>query len=180
MRLRIKKINFETSNTKDVVLNYKDAAKLGQKAGERVTVKNIATEKLNDKFWIAIVQIAHSDSILSSGEIGIFENTLRDYEHLNEGDEISVKPAEPPDSYKYIKKKINNMKLSGDEINRIINDAVSGSLSKIEIASFITGIAINGVDNAEMTALTLAEAESGEKFNFGPEVFDKHSTYLYI
>ncbi|MBD3211028.1 MAG: AMP phosphorylase [Candidatus Lokiarchaeota archaeon] len=176
MRLKVKKINFETSNTKDVVLNYKDAAKLGQKAGERVTIKNMATERLNNKFWVAIVQIAHSDTILASGEIGIFENTLRDYEHLNEGDEVSVKPAEPPDSYKYIKKKINNKKLSGDEINRIIKDAVSGSLSKIELASFITGIAINGADNEEMTALTLAEAESGEKFNFGPEVFDKHST----
>ena len=176
MRLKVKKINFETGNTKDIVLTHRDAAKLGQKAGERVTITNMASDKLNNRYWIAIIQIAHSDSILSSGEIGIFVNTLRDHEELKENDEVSVKPAESPDSYKFIQKKINREKLSGDEINRIIKDAVSGSLSKIELSSFITGVHINGMDNEEMTALTLAEADSGEKFNFGPEVFDKHST----
>ena len=32
------------------------------------------------------------------------------------------------------------------------------------------------MDNEEMTALTLAEAKSGNIFDFGPEVYDKHST----
>ncbi|MEJ2249057.1 MAG: hypothetical protein P8Y97_05275 [Candidatus Lokiarchaeota archaeon] len=167
---------FETSNTKEVLLNYKDAAKLGQKAGERVTIKNLGTKKPHNKYWIAILQIAHSDSILSAGEIGIFENTLRDNETLNEGDEVSLNPAKPPDSHIFIRKKISKQKLNADEINRIIADAVSGSLSRIEISSFITGIEINGADKDEMTALTIAEAESGERFNFGPEVYDKHST----
>ena len=32
------------------------------------------------------------------------------------------------------------------------------------------------MDDYEMTALTLAETRSGEFFNFGSDVFDKHST----
>jgi len=35
MKLKVKTINFETGNTKDVVLNIEDAVKLGQKAGDR-------------------------------------------------------------------------------------------------------------------------------------------------
>jgi len=38
MKLKVKKINFETGNAKDVVLNIKDAQDLGQKAGERVFI----------------------------------------------------------------------------------------------------------------------------------------------
>ena len=39
MKLKVKKLNFETGNIKVVVLNSKDAAKLGQKAGERVMIQ---------------------------------------------------------------------------------------------------------------------------------------------
>ena len=31
-----------------------------------------------------------------------------------------------------------------------------------------------------MTALSLAEVRSGNIFDFGPEVFDKHSTQIYF
>ncbi|GAG52995.1 unnamed protein product, partial [marine sediment metagenome] len=41
MKLKVKTINFETGNTKDVVLNIEDAVKLGQKAGDRITIKNL-------------------------------------------------------------------------------------------------------------------------------------------
>ena len=39
MKLKVKTLKFETGNTKDVILNFKDAQKLGQKAGERITIK---------------------------------------------------------------------------------------------------------------------------------------------
>jgi len=61
-----------------------------------------------------------------------------------------------------------------------MTDAVSGSLSKIDLAAFITGVSINGMDNEEMTALTLAETRSGEIFYFGIDVYDKHSTKIHI
>jgi AMP phosphorylase len=179
MKLKVKKINFETGNTKDIVLNVKDAQEIGQKAGERVFLKNIKSKSIDDKFWVAIVQIDYSDFIVEPGEIGIFSDILREKKELKEGSMISVKPADPPDSFKYIKKKINGEKLNGEEINKIISDAVSGSLSKIDLAAFITGVSINGMDNEEMTALTLAEVRSGEIFYFGRDVYDKHSTKIY-
>ncbi|MFX1499232.1 MAG: AMP phosphorylase [Promethearchaeota archaeon] len=175
MKLKVKRINYETGNTKDVVLNIKDAQELGQKAGERVYIRN-KNIKSESEFWVAIVQIDYSSSIVEPGEIGIFLDILREKKDLRDESVISVKPADPPDSFKFIQKKIRGTKLSNEEINNIIADAVSGSLSRIDLAAFITGVQINGMDNEEMTALTLAEVRSGDIFYFGMDVYDKHST----
>jgi AMP phosphorylase len=173
MKLKVKRINYETGATKDVIINVKDAAELGTKAGDRVIVKNTNAKSINGKSWVAILQIAYSDSIIKSGQIGIFIDTKKE---ITEDQILSVKRVEPPDSFKFIKKKVNGKKLSTVEINSIVSDSVSGLLSSIELASFITGVSINGMDNKEMTALTHAEARSGEIFDFGPNVYDKHST----
>ena len=176
MKLKVKTINFETGNTKDVVLNIEDAVKLGQKAGDRITIKNLETKNIEERYWIAILQIDYSDSLVNPGEIGIFMDIIKEKKNLQDDTIISVKPADPPDSFKFIQKKIKGNKLSAEEINEIIIDTVSGSLSKIDLAAFITAVSINGMDNEEMTSLTYAEARSGEVFDFGPEVYDKHST----
>ncbi len=173
MKLKVKKLNFETGDVKVVVLNSNDALKLGQKAGDRVVLKEVLTE--TNKPLIAILDITYSDSIVMEGEIGIFLDILKEPNDL-EGKIITVKAADAPESFKFIKKKIKGKKLTTEEINNIISDAVSGHLSQIELSSFITGVEINGMDNEEMTALTLAEATNGEIFYFGNEVFDKHST----
>ncbi|MFX1344485.1 MAG: hypothetical protein ACFFBC_06405 [Promethearchaeota archaeon] len=179
MKLKVKEINFETGNTKDVVLNIKDAQELGQKAGERVFIKNLQSKSIEDKFWTAIIQIDYSNTIVNPGEIGIFLDIIREKKNLKNNVQISVKPAEPPESFKYIQKKIKGNKLRSEEISSIISDAVSGSLSRIDLAAFITGVSINGMDKEEMTALTLAETKSGEIFYFGMDVYDKHSTEIY-
>ncbi len=180
MKLEVKEINFETGNAKDIVLNIKDAQELGQKAGERVFIKNIKSKSLQEKFWVAIIQIDYLGTIVEPGKIGIFRNLLRERKELKNETVVSVKPADPPDSFRFIQKKIKGQKLSSEEINSIISDAVSGSLSRIDLAAFITGVSINGMDNEEMTALTLSETRSGEIFYFGMDVYDKHSTKVYI
>lgn len=174
MKLKVKKINFETGGIKIVVLNAKDAAEIG-KAGDRVRLGKLGPDK--NKSIIAILDISHSDSIITPGEIGIFLDLMKE---IKETEYLSVKIADPPDSFKFIQKKIKGKKLTGEEINSIIFDAVSGHLSSIELAAFITGVQINGMDIEEMTALTLSEARSGNIFDFGPEVFDKHSTKILI
>jgi len=176
MKLKVKTINFETGNTKDVVLNIKDAQKLGQKAGDRINIKNLESKNIEDKYWIAILQVDYSNSLVKPGEIGIFLDILKEKTTIRDDLILSVKSADPPDSFKFIQKKIKGNKLSTEEINSIIADTVSGSLSRIDLAAFITSVSINGMDNEEMTSLTYAEARSGEVFNFGPEVYDKHST----
>ena len=180
MKLQVKEIDFETGNTKDIVLNIDDAQELGQKAGERVFIKNIESKSIKEKYWVAIIQIDFLGTIVAPGEIGLFRNLLRERKELKNEAMVSVKPADPPDSFRFIQKKIKGQKLTSEEINSIITDAVSGSLSRIDLAAFITGVSINGMDNEEMTALTLSETRSGEIFYFGMDVYDKHSTKVYI
>ena len=176
MKLKVKNINFETGNVKVVVLNSIDAEKLGQKAGERVLIKSIGSKSVGMEQLIAILDISYTDSMVSPGEIGIFLDTFKNIENADQIKQISIHPTEAPASFAYIKKKVKGQKLSSEEIYSIINDAASGHLSQIELATFVTAVAINGMDNYEMTALTLAETKSGDFFNFGPDVFDKHST----
>ncbi len=170
MRLIVKKINFETGNVKVVVLHSENAKKLGGKAGDRIMLINKESES---KPLMAILDISHSDAIVAPGEIGIFLDTFK---NLEDTKDISVFLADAPNSFKYITKKIKGKKLNSEEINSIITDAVSGHLTQIELAAFITGVSIQGMDNEEMTALTIAETKSGEIFDFGPDVYDKHST----
>ena len=105
MKLIVKKLNFETGNVKVVVLNSKDAAHMGQKAGDRLILKDILTE--TQKPLIVILDIAHSDDFLKEGEVGIYLDILKDYEGF-EGKTISVVPADAPESFKYIQKKIKS------------------------------------------------------------------------
>ena len=126
MKLKVKTINFETGNTKDVVLNIKDAVKLGQKAGDRIIIKNLGTKNIEDRYWIAILQIDYSDSLVNPGEIGIFMDIIKEKKNLQDNMTISAKPADPPDSFKFIQKKIKGNKLAAEEINKIISDAVCG------------------------------------------------------
>jgi len=77
-------------------------------------------------------------------------------------------------SYEYIQKKIKGKILSASEINEIVNDAIIGKLSDIELAALITAVKIKGMTDDEIVSLTLAEVKSGNLFDFGPDVYDKH------
>ena len=73
----MKKINFETGTTKDVIINAQDAKILNLKAGDRIIIKRSKKEAINNNHRIAILQIAYSDSIVSPGEIGLFIDTIK-------------------------------------------------------------------------------------------------------
>jgi len=167
MKLKVIKINFEFGRV--VVLNAKDALKVGR-AGDRVLI-NLDPKK--KKSIISILDIYHSESIVKPGEIGVYLDLMKEIKEL---EYVSIKPADPPDSFKYIKKKVQGNKLTNEEINSIIYDTASRRLSQIELATFVTAVQINGMDIEEMTSLTLSEARTGEVFDFGTHVFDKHST----
>lgn len=79
-------------------------------------------------------------------------------------------------SYDYILKKIKGKILSALEIREIIKDTVNGKLSDVELAALITAIKIQGMTNEEIINLTQAEVNTGNLFDFGSDVYDKHST----
>lgn len=78
-----------------------------------------------------------------------------------------------------ISKKRDSKELSKEEIKYFIKGYTNGEIQDYQAAALIMAIYINGMNDREITDLTLAMANSGEVLNlscFGENVVDKHST----
>ena len=78
-----------------------------------------------------------------------------------------------------IAKKRDSKELSKDEIEYFVKEYTAGTIPDYQAAALIMAICINGMSEEEITELTLAMANSGEKIDLSPIgriVVDKHST----
>lgn len=78
-----------------------------------------------------------------------------------------------------IAKKRDAKELSKEEIDYFIKEYTEGNIQDYQASALIMAIYINGMNNREITDLTLAMAHSGEVLDlscFGENVVDKHST----
>ena len=78
-----------------------------------------------------------------------------------------------------IGKKRDKQELNKEEINYFITEYTRGNIPDYQAAALIMAIYINGMKEKEITDLTLAMAESGEKVDLseiGAIMVDKHST----
>lgn len=78
-----------------------------------------------------------------------------------------------------IAKKRDAKELSKEEIEYFVKEYTNGKIKDYQVAALIMAIYINGMNDKEITDLTLAMAHSGEVLDlscFGTDVVDKHST----
>lgn len=78
-----------------------------------------------------------------------------------------------------IAKKRDSEELSKDEIEYFVKGYTEGSIKDYQAAALVMAIYINGMNDREITDLTLAMAHSGDVLDlsrFGTNVVDKHST----
>ncbi len=152
-----------------VILNELDAKQLGILPLDRVEV-------LNSKSGKRITALADvTNSMVKENEIGLLKDVNNLLNCLNK-QQVKVQAVEKPKSINYIKKKLNNQKLSEQELQEIVKDVNENRISEIELASFMTAVYIYGFDLDETTAMTKALIENGKKINFGKgKVLDKHS-----
>ena len=78
-----------------------------------------------------------------------------------------------------ISKKRDAKELSKEEIEYFIKEYTNGKIQDYQAAALVMAIYINGMNDREITDLTLAMAYSGEVLDlscFGENVVDKHST----
>ena len=78
--------------------------------------------------------------------------------------------------YDIIEKKKNKLPLTKEEIEFFVNGYVSNEIPDYQISSLLMAIVLNGMDDLEVTNLTLAMANSGDKLNLNFNAVDKHST----
>ena len=78
-----------------------------------------------------------------------------------------------------ISKKRDSKELSKEEIEHFVKEYTIGNIKDYQAAALIMAIYINGMNNREITDLTIAMAHSGDVLDlskFGTQVVDKHST----
>ena len=77
-----------------------------------------------------------------------------------------------------IGKKRDNLELTEDEIRYFIENYTNGNITDYQAAALVMAIYINGMNDDEITELTLAMADSGDVLDLSElgNVVDKHST----
>lgn len=149
-----------------IVIDREDASQLGVYSSDRVEIT------YKDKRIIAITNIA---SEFPKGIVGLY-GEVNDKLQARDGEAVTVKPAERPESIGYIRDKISGRRLRAQEIKTIITDVVERHLSDIEIASFVTSLYIHGTSMDEVESLTRAMVATGKTVDFGNgPILDKHS-----
>ena len=78
--------------------------------------------------------------------------------------------------YDIVEKKKNKLSLTKEEIEFFVNGYVNNEIPDYQVSSLLMAIVLNGMDDLEVTNLTLAMANSGDKLNLNFNAVDKHST----
>ncbi|MBI2044140.1 thymidine phosphorylase [Candidatus Pacearchaeota archaeon] len=154
------------------ILNRDTATTLGINIEETIVISTISrhSKKISSTVHIVDGNLVRKNEIYVSSEI-------RKKLHLRKGERIDVSIAPESKSLVFIKKKLNNKKLSSEEIDQVIKDIVNNNISDPETALFVAGMSVNGMDMKETIALTSSILKYGNKLNLRSDlVVDKHST----
>jgi thymidine phosphorylase len=167
--MRLKRLGIDTYKEAVIYLN-KDCdicRSEGFTAQARIEVT------LGSKSIIATLNTVTSD-LLTCEEASLSNHAWK-FLDAKETDAISLSHPKPLKSLSIIRSKIYGNPLNLEAMNTIISDVVSGRLSDIEIATFLTACAGDRLDKTEITDLTTAMIDAGEKLKWPVEkVVDKH------
>jgi len=151
------------------ILHANTAKQLGLHVGERIRIK------ANNREIVAPIDITGGTTILEKDEIALSQEIINELRIKNR-EKIEISPALKPLSVNYIKKKLFGGRLTFTEIFSIISDIVNNKLTEGEVAYFVSGCYLNGMNIEEITSLTNAMVKTGYRLNFHKKfVIDKHS-----
>jgi len=172
MKFKIKRLGIESGSVFVVMMNTKDATIRGIHPGDRLVLSRTETSDET----VGIVDITNHEEFVAPGEVGLYLEVQQKLNITPKQSHIYAFLTEKPASFQFIKKKVAGQELTTVEIESIVKDACSGTLTQVELAALITGIEINGLTDAEIPKFTRAMAKSGHVLKFNHSVYDKHST----
>ena len=113
--------------------------------------------------------------IIATDEVAMSE-TVWHRLGVAEGQQVEVRHPRPLTSMSPVRAKVYGHRLDLDRLRLIIGDIVAERFSDVQLAAFITAFSSQPVDLQEMTALTRAMVEAGDRLAWAaPVVVDKHS-----
>ena len=166
MKLKVKNVDVMASSPA-VGMDPADCAEIGVKENDRVRVSNGKAEMS--------VLLLTSDAFVNVGEV-LVPNSVAKRLNVKDGDEVDVVFSPSPESVRSIRKKMDGEVLTDKEIQGVVNDIYLGSLSNIEVSSWLTALYINGMNIDEIAAFARAMVDTGDVIPFDRSpVFDFHS-----
>lgn len=128
---------------------------------------------------IPISNLLKLDGVIQENEIGLSKTLIRRLK-AKEGDELNLQPQTRgvSRSYSVIKQQLSHprMPYEKDEIENIVHDITTGSLTPLESSVFITAQIFQEWSLNEIKYLTQAIAFSGQTVNWDDGIiYDKHS-----
>jgi thymidine phosphorylase len=116
-----------------------------------------------------------TSGIVACDEAG-FSDTAWQRLGLSDGALVSVAHAPPLETLSDVRGKVYGRRLDQKALSGIIDDIARGLYSNIQLSSFITACAARPLDLDEMSALTRAMVDVGERIDWGTTpIVDKHS-----
>ena len=167
MYFRVKDMDIASGGVKVVVLNQKDAERLDLSSGDRVLVQNGKHE------ITCILDISESKKAVPPGRIGLFEEVL-DKLKIKSGTKVRLKFTGKPESVIHIRDKLFGKKLDYNDIYHIIDDITHDRLTDIEKTYFVSAGFVHGWEVDEVTNMTKAMVNTGQKLRFPGQTLDKH------
>jgi thymidine phosphorylase len=167
--IKLKRIGIDTYHEPVIYMRQDSPVCLseGLKSQTRVSIK------LNEKTIIATLEIVVSD-IIGQGEAGLSESAWLALAPQN-GDEAIISHAPPVLSLSFVRSKIYGNDFSYEQIHQIIFDIVEGRYSDVQISAFLTACAGDKINKKEITYLTQAMIEVGDKLDWDEKIIvDKH------
>lgn len=168
MRLRAKYLGIETGGKPIVTMSGDDAAELGVMGGERIKISYRGEEVTG------ILNVVTRS--VPKGLLGMSDEVWKKLK-LTQGADLTVRPADFPESLGHIRDKLRGRTLVYEEIHEIVKDVVEGNLNETEIAAFVTALhAQGGPSMDEAMALTVAMVNTGKQLELDRKpICDKHS-----
>ncbi|MEM2932598.1 MAG: thymidine phosphorylase [Candidatus Pacearchaeota archaeon] len=136
--------------------------------GDRIIIKKYGEQKE----IIAVIDITKTEE---KADYIFISNEIIDFLKIKENDLLEINVAQRPISTVYIKEKLDGRKLDYKKLFEIMRSIVHNELTEAEIAYFVSASYIRGMDINEITDLTRAMVDVGNKIRFDKKfVIDKH------
>ena len=123
---------------------------------------------------IATLNVVGDGRLLHESEVGLSEAAWLVL-GAPDGAGVTLAHPQPVHSFSHVRAKLFGKPLSQQAATEIMRDVVAGEYSDIEIAAFLAACAARRPSLEEMTVLTRAMVETGERIDWGTHpVVDKH------